>query len=541
MAVTLKGQSAIYEGTSADMKPTDADNNAIYKELDTGIDYYYDGTDWNEIPRSGSGGGGTGTDNYNELSNKPSINGTVLSGNKSLDNLGIQAKLTFDSAPTENSENPVESGGVYTALGNKQDTLSFDNVPTSGSSNPVKSGGVYSALSDKVDKQAGKGLSTNDFTTAEQTKLEGIEEEANKTVVDSALSGSSTNPVQNKVIKEALDGKQDALSSAQLAAANSGITADIVAADSAALTELVNEGAKNLLKNTAATQTLSGVTFTVQADGTIIANGTATASAILRLNYFSNLNLSNGNYVLSGCPAGGSANTYRLDITRNPGSSINDIGNAIEFEVGGSYTPNEIRCVILSGTVCNNLTFKPMICTKAEWDISHEYAPYALTNPELTAATIEMVDSGAKNLLNHTAYTRTVNDVTYTVNADRSITITSDGTNTQSLLYLVQNYTGVPAGNYVLSGCSGGSSTTYDLRVKVGSTTYINYDGGTEFYYNGTDAFESTIVVRASQTINMTIKPMVCSKAAWDISRQYVPYRPSYDELIARVVALENA
>jgi hypothetical protein len=55
MAVTLKGQSAIYEGASTDTKPTDVDNNTIFKELDTGINYYYDGTDWNEIPKAGGG------------------------------------------------------------------------------------------------------------------------------------------------------------------------------------------------------------------------------------------------------------------------------------------------------------------------------------------------------------------------------------------------------------------------------------------------------------------------------------------------------
>ena len=52
----------------------------------------------------------------------------------------------------------------------------------------------------KVDKVAGKGLSTNDYTTTEKNKLAGIAEGANKTIVDSALSASSTNPVQNKVI-----------------------------------------------------------------------------------------------------------------------------------------------------------------------------------------------------------------------------------------------------------------------------------------------------------------------------------------------------
>ncbi len=47
--------------------------------------------------------------------------------------------------------------------------------------------------------------------------------------VDSALSSTSTNPVQNKVINTALSGKQASLSTAQLNAANSGITTAKVA------------------------------------------------------------------------------------------------------------------------------------------------------------------------------------------------------------------------------------------------------------------------------------------------------------------------
>lgn len=65
---------------------------------------------------------------------------------------------------------------------------------------------------DKVDKITGKGLSTNDFTTAEKTKLQGIEAEATKTIIDSALSASSTNPVQNKIINDALNGKVNVIS-----------------------------------------------------------------------------------------------------------------------------------------------------------------------------------------------------------------------------------------------------------------------------------------------------------------------------------------
>jgi len=62
-----------------------------------------------------------------------------------------QNLLTFDDSPVEGSSNPVTSGGVYSVLSNKQDKLVFDSTPTEGSSNPVVSGGVYSALSEKQD------------------------------------------------------------------------------------------------------------------------------------------------------------------------------------------------------------------------------------------------------------------------------------------------------------------------------------------------------------------------------------------------------
>ena len=80
---------------------------------------------------------------------------------------GKQNSLTFDSAPTSGSSNPVTSGGVYSAINtvntsisslqslvaNKQDKLTFDTTPTSGSSNPITSGGVYTAINNKMDKK----------------------------------------------------------------------------------------------------------------------------------------------------------------------------------------------------------------------------------------------------------------------------------------------------------------------------------------------------------------------------------------------------
>ncbi|MEI6694548.1 MAG: hypothetical protein WCO13_00660 [Bacteroidota bacterium] len=50
-------------------------------------------------------------------------------------------------------------------------SVTVDNAINNGSVNAVSGGAVYSGLGNKVDKVTGKGLSTNDYTTAEQTKV----------------------------------------------------------------------------------------------------------------------------------------------------------------------------------------------------------------------------------------------------------------------------------------------------------------------------------------------------------------------------------
>lgn len=74
----------------------------------------------------------------------------------------------------------------------------------------------------KLDSAAGSNHSHNNktildnttasYTTAEKDKLAGIEEGANKTTVDSYLSETSTNPVQNKILNQALKNKVDKVS-----------------------------------------------------------------------------------------------------------------------------------------------------------------------------------------------------------------------------------------------------------------------------------------------------------------------------------------
>lgn len=66
-------------------------------------------------------------------------------------------------------------------------------------------------LSGKVDKVDGKGLSTNDYTTAEKTKLSGIETGANKTVINNTVTSTSTTEALAAAQGKALSDRIDAI------------------------------------------------------------------------------------------------------------------------------------------------------------------------------------------------------------------------------------------------------------------------------------------------------------------------------------------
>jgi hypothetical protein len=161
----------------------------------------------------------------------------------------------------------------------------------------------------------------------------------------------------------------------------------------------------------------------------------------------------------------------------------------------------------------------------------------------------ELVDSGAKNLLKITVASQTIGGVTFTVNDDGTVTVDGTNTGTGSVSFMLvpnQQANLIPDGDYWLSGCpQGGGTNTFDLRWFRYSPNASAYDtgSGAAIHKNGnTTDSNIAIVVRPGVTVNnITFKPMLCTKAAWDISQTYVPYRPSYDELVARIEALEQA
>lgn len=68
---------------------------------------------------------------------------------------------------------------------------------------------IKTALANKADKTNATTSAEGLMSAADKTKLDGIAAGATKITVDSELSASSANPVQNKAVKTALDGLQD--------------------------------------------------------------------------------------------------------------------------------------------------------------------------------------------------------------------------------------------------------------------------------------------------------------------------------------------
>ena len=118
-----------------------------------------------------------------------------------LDGIAEGAQVNSITGVKGSSEETYRTGNVSISASN----IGLGNVNNTSDADKPISTATQTALSNKVDKVSGKGLSTNDYTTSEKDKLAGIASGATKVIIDSALSSTSINPVQNKIIKAALD------------------------------------------------------------------------------------------------------------------------------------------------------------------------------------------------------------------------------------------------------------------------------------------------------------------------------------------------
>lgn len=107
-----------------------------------------------------------------------------------------------------------------------------------------------------------------------------------------------------------------------------------------------------------ATQTVNGVTFTNNGDGTIVVDGTATDLSYYHLMHINFL--ANNKYLLKGCPSGGNAGTtFMLDTGAGIGNDIGDgvIGTVSSSLAGERYVGAYVR----KGYTANNLVFKSQL------------------------------------------------------------------------------------------------------------------------------------------------------------------------------------
>lgn len=147
---------------------------------------------------------------------------------------------------------------------------------------------------------------------------------------------------------------------------------------------VIDTGGKNRVQPTATSQTVNGIDWTVNADGTISATGTATANSYITIQVLAADSVFDGSYYLSGCPAGGGNSSYALYVARGSYTKY-DYGNGVVLSQSTDGLNKNLLAIVYSGQTVNNLIFRPMICKKSLYDISPDFAPYCPTLAELYA------------------------------------------------------------------------------------------------------------------------------------------------------------
>lgn len=108
----------------------------------------------------------------------------------------------FMSTADKSKLDGIETGANKTVV---------DAALDAASTNPVQNKAVKAALDTKAGTAVATASSNGLMSNDDKKKLDGVEDGANKTTVDAALDAASENPVQNKAVKAALDGKLSTL------------------------------------------------------------------------------------------------------------------------------------------------------------------------------------------------------------------------------------------------------------------------------------------------------------------------------------------
>ena len=288
---------------------------------------------------------------------------------------------------------------------------------------------------------------------------------------------------------------------------------------------------RNLIPYPLTNRITNGITYTVQSDGSVLANGTASAENNAYYNFaYKTLKLGDTSYTLSceGLPK--SVYVYVYDETI--GKAIANVSNTpvTKTFVGDSTHIYSLSINVGKGTPVFNLAIKPIL---EMGTIAHAYEPISESNVNLKDAIDKVSTSQGRNLISYPYYNGTSyesNGVTYTVN-EVDGTITVDGkatkesdfrlispydTSDRKILELGQTYTlsdGVNQPN-----TSGYQAPVYFQFVRIDTTKNdFNYGISTNYgnmTWTASDAnllqYGIRIVVRSGVTVdNVVLKPML--------------------------------
>ncbi len=320
---------------------------------------------------------------------------------------------------------------------------------------------------------------------------------------------------------------------------------------------LANNTYKNLLRNYASTKTINGITFTVNSNGTITVNGTATDDTTFMFgSYF--FEDSTSHFVYTGTPATGSDDTYCTQLvhckTNGYSNIYNEYGDGFTLvSDNGVFDFVNVQIKISSGYKADSLIFKPMIRLAAITD--NTYVPYntppcaignlsTLTtsgNSSVVAAVNEVVNTvkeqdvlfkqtlgyTKKNLLKNGATSKTVSGVTFTINEDKSITVNGTAT-AQARFYFTTGLVFDFDTILTIDGCSNDGVSAWCSNA--------NYFGGNKKISANTSYGEFFLYVNSGVTVtNVTVYPMIRSA---DISDGI--YEPYMDDINVRLETLEE-
>ena len=459
-------------------------------------------------------------------------------------------------------------GYMIDLLTGKQNKLTFDETPTQSSDNPVKSGGIFTALAGKgTYSKPQNGIPKTDLENAVQTSLgladSALQSETDPTVPSWAKQTNKPSYTQdevgdgttykrvNQTEKDTWSGKQNALNTTQMQAVNSGIT-------SAGVTQIgtnqsnalyaINTGVKNALVVEDRESSGSGTIKFSAKNGVVTVTGPAGSNT----SFFSfNFTGISGRFKLNGCPSGGSDNTYLQRIYTADGSiaiAIDRGSGTAEFTLDPNVTYQWTIRIQANYAIQNSLVFRPMLY-QADTDGS-TFQTGALPNYDLTrleaedrAALIEQVDSGAKNKLNCDRLKSAVTDrgITFTPLSDGTIkaTGTNDGTGNSVVLLRVSpphEFDGM-----IISGLPVTDSYAF-FRVQRNATPW----DGTNYRHNaqiGSYSYETLVYAIIDQGTalpsgGVIFKPMLCTLADWKVSQKFVPYLPDWNSVGVTVKSL---